>query len=265
MPSIQLSRRLGPAPAAMIVALLLAAAPAAAQRQSGMGQEDTGSNPTAQSVTESQLLNELDRVTGRVSIPDSKAGTLEQPRGRDFRAFHEGALPWIGAIVILGMIVLLALFYFIRGRIRTQMRAGIKIERFNWFERFNHWMTATAFIVLGLTGLNYFFGKRLLMPIIGPDLFASWSHWAKQAHNFIAWPFMLGIVLMLVMWIKDNIPDRYDLRWDQGRRRHGGRRASPGGALQCRAEAGILGGRAGRRGAFGLRAADAVFRSPSSV
>jgi formate dehydrogenase subunit gamma len=74
-------------------------------------------------------------------------------------------------------------------------------------------MTATAFIVLAITGLNFVFGKRLLMPLIGPDAFASWSQWAKYAHDFFAWAFMLGILVMLVVWIRDNLPDRYDGTW----------------------------------------------------
>ena len=81
------------------------------------------------------------------------------------------------------------------------MFAGPEDLRFNVLERFTHWMTATAFIVLAITGVNYVFGKRLLMPLIGADAFATWSQWAKLAHNFIAWPFMLGVLLMLVLWI----------------------------------------------------------------
>jgi formate dehydrogenase subunit gamma len=174
----------------------------------------SGSNPTAQSVNEQQLLQELDKITGRVSIPNTAAGLLEQPQGREYRGFREGALPWIGAIAILGIIVLLAIFFFAKGRIGSgEEISGIKIQRFNWLERFTHWMTATSFIILAITGLNYIFGKRLLMPLIGPDAFATWSQWGKYAHNFLSWPFMLGLLIMLVVWIKDNIPDRYDAAW----------------------------------------------------
>jgi formate dehydrogenase subunit gamma len=140
---------------------------------------------------------------------------LEQPEGRDYRAFHETALPWIGGILILGMLVTLIAFYAWRGRIRLEkgVLTGRKILRFSFIERFNHWMTATAFILLALTGLNYVFGKRLLFPLIGPDAFASWSQWAKYIHNFVSWPFMVGLVLMILFWIRDNIPDRTDGRW----------------------------------------------------
>jgi formate dehydrogenase subunit gamma len=139
---------------------------------------------------------------------------LQQPQGRDFRAFHEGALPWIGGIAVVGMLVLLALFYFVRGRIRTRApAANIRILRFNALERLTHWVTATAFIVLAITGLNFVFGKRLLMPLIGADAFSSWSQWAKYAHDFFSWAFMLGIVIMLVIWVWENLPDRYDAHW----------------------------------------------------
>ena len=178
-------------------------------------QQPTGANPTALSVTEEQLLRELNKVQGRVTIPDRKLATLEQPQGRSYRAFHESALPWIGGIVVLGMVAAIAVFYFVRGRIRMRSdeHTGRTILRFNAFERFTHWMTATCFIVLALTGLNYIFGKRLLMPLLGPDAFAAWSQWAKYAHNFLSWPFMLGVLFMIVVWLKANLPDRYDAAW----------------------------------------------------
>src|SRR5690606_6644140 len=106
----------------------------------------------------------------RITIPDQKAATLQQPQGRDYQQFHESTLPWVGIIAIIGMLVVVALFYFIRGRIRTQAgESGIKILRFNALERLVHWTTATAFIILAITGLNFIFGKRLLMPLIGPE------------------------------------------------------------------------------------------------
>ena len=175
----------------------------------------SGSNPTASAVSEEQLFRQMDRLTGRVTIPDAKAALLQQPQGRDYRDFREGMLPWLGGVFILGMIVALAVFYFTRGRIALEHgeQSGVKIQRFNAFERFTHWLTAMSFIVLAISGLNYIFGKRLLMPIIGPDAFATLSQFAKYAHNFLAWPFMLGLLFMLFVWIRDNFPDRTDWVW----------------------------------------------------
>jgi formate dehydrogenase subunit gamma len=175
----------------------------------------SGSNPTASAVTEEQLFQQLDRLSGRVTIPDANAALLHQPQGRDYRTFREGILPWLGGILVVGMILALAAFYFTKGRIQLEQgeESGRKILRFNAFERFAHWLTAFCFIVLALSGLNYIFGKRLLMPLIGPDAFAAWSQYAKYAHNFLAWPFILGVLFMIVVWVRDNVPDRTDVTW----------------------------------------------------
>ena len=208
MPICRLGRLISPAATVLVLVLGLLAVPAAAQ------QSAPATNPTAQALSEQQLLDELGKIQGRVSIPDSKAAILQQPQGRDYQGFREGALPWIGGIAILGMLLVLMLFYFIRGRIRAQApEANVRILRFNALERLTHWTTATAFIVLAITGLNFIFGKRLLMPLIGPDAFSAWSQWAKYAHDFGSWAFMLGILIMLVIWVRDNLPDRYDGHW----------------------------------------------------
>ncbi len=195
---------------AFVVALILAfAVPAGAQQPSSV-------NPTASSVKEQQLLNALQGGTigGRVSIPDQKSGTLIQPGGRDWRQFHEVTLRWIGAIAILGMLVLLVVFYLVRGQVKLESGfSGRRIVRFNTFERFVHWMTATCFIILAISGLNITFGKPLLMPIIGEPAFAAWSQWAKYAHNYLSFPFTIGVFCIFLMWIGGNIPNKVDVEW----------------------------------------------------
>ncbi|MDR6871198.1 formate dehydrogenase subunit gamma [Bosea sp. BE125] len=176
-------------------------------------------NPTADSVKEQQFLDALKgnpsaELTGRITIPDGKAATLERPAGREWRAFHQGTMVKVGAVVVLGTLLLLAVFYLVRGRIRVESGlSGRTLTRFNGFERFMHWLTAACFIVLALSGLNVTFGKLLLLPLVGPQTFTNISVVAKWAHNYLAWPFMLGIALMFVVWIKDNIPGMVDLRW----------------------------------------------------
>jgi formate dehydrogenase subunit gamma len=177
-------------------------------------QQPTSVNPTAQSVKEGQLLKELQKIQGRGTLPDTRAQVLEQPQGRDWRQFHQVTLRWIGAIAILGMLAVLVLFYLIRGMVRIELgRSGQTLVRFNGFERFVHWMTASCFIVLAISGLNITFGKELLTPWIGPEAFASWSQWAKYAHNYLSFPFTIGVALMFLMWIAWNFPTPVDFRW----------------------------------------------------
>jgi formate dehydrogenase subunit gamma len=187
-----------------VVGLIALSSPAPAQQV----------NPTASSVKEEQLLQQLRQVQGRITIPDSKAGVLIQPEGRDWRRFHEVTLRWIGAIAIVGMLGLLVVFYLWRGMVRLQSGySGRMIVRFNAFERFVHWTTATCFIILGLTGLNVTFGKPLLLPIFGLEAFSTWSQWAKYVHNYVSFPFTIGVVFIALMWIAGNIPNRVDGRW----------------------------------------------------
>jgi formate dehydrogenase subunit gamma len=177
-------------------------------------QQPTTVNPTAQSVKEQELLKELKKIQGRGSLPDARSQVLEQPAGRDWRQFHQVTLRWLGAVAILGMLALLVLFYLIRGMVRIENgRSGRTLVRFNAFERFVHWMTATCFIVLAISGLNITFGKELLTPLIGAQGFATWSQWAKYAHNYLSFPFTLGVVLMFLMWIAWNFPSGVDFRW----------------------------------------------------
>ncbi|OKO91957.1 formate dehydrogenase [Bradyrhizobium sp. NAS80.1] len=171
-------------------------------------------NPTASSVNEQQLLQEFDRIQGRVSIPDQRSGILIQPAGREWREFRDLTLRWIGGITILGMLAVLIIFYLSRGMVRLESgRSGRTIVRFNSFERFVHWMTATCFIVLAISGLNITFGRPLLLPLIGHEAFSDWSQWAKYAHNFLSFPFTIGVVLIFLMWIAGNIPNKVDVDW----------------------------------------------------
>ncbi len=191
------------------IALLFAFAhPAAAQQTF---------KPTAEAVQEDKLLNALkegDKISGRISIPDAMASSLIQPAGRDWRDFHRNKLPLIGGVAILGMIVVLAIFMMVRGRIRIdQGFAGTRILRFASVERFTHWLTASCFIVLALSGLNISFGRILIMPLFGAPAFATMSAYAKYAHDYLAFPFMIGLVIMFLIWIKDNIPGKLDLDW----------------------------------------------------
>ena len=195
---------------ALLALAFVASTPVAAQNYNNF-------NPTKESVKEEQLLNGLksgERLTGRISIPDEKAASLIQPAGQEWRVFHQQKLPIIGGVAILGMLALLAIFYLVRGRIRIEGGfSGATITRFASLDRFTHWLTASCFIVLALSGLNISFGRMLILPYFGPETFATLTAWGKLSHNYLGFPFMIGIALMFVIWVRDNIPNKLDLEW----------------------------------------------------
>ena len=193
--------------ALMLGALVVFATPAAAQQPNSV-------NPTASAVQEQQLLNQLKTIQGLGTIPDTKSYVLEHPAGRAWREFRTVTLLWIAGIAIVGMIIVLALFYLWRGTIKLRSGfSGKTILRFNMLERFVHWLTAVSFIVLGITGLNITFGRSLLLPLMGPEAFSTWSEWAKYSHNYLSFAFTLGVLLMFVMWIGENFPTAADGQW----------------------------------------------------
>jgi formate dehydrogenase subunit gamma len=191
---------------------LLFAGPVAAQQPSSV-------NPTASSVKEKQLLDALkpgsgDTLSGRVSIPDAGGRNLIQPGGQEFRSFRDGTLSTVGKVGILGTLALLAVFFLVRGRIRIAGgRSGQTIVRFGSMSRFAHWLSATSFMLLGLTGLNLAFGKSVVLPVIGPEAFTVVTQAGKFVHDYVSFAFALGIILMFVMWVKDNLPSGRDISW----------------------------------------------------
>ena len=111
---------------------------------------------------------------GLVTIPNAQAGVMIQSEGETWRLVRDRDYRLYASYALLGMIALLALFFALRGRVRIDGGpSGVRIRRFGALERFTHWMTAFAFVVLALSGLNLMFGRTLLIPLIGKEAFAA--------------------------------------------------------------------------------------------
>lgn len=153
-------------------------------------------------------------LQGQVSIPDKKAGQLVQSGGEAWRNFRNGPLPTYGLWGMGGIIVLLAAFFLLRGRIKIEHGwAGRTITRFSDVERFGHWLLASSFIILALTGLNVLYGRYFLLPVLGPELFSEISLGAKWLHNYVAFAFMAGLALTFIVWVRHNFPTWRDVVW----------------------------------------------------
>ncbi|MFD0858715.1 formate dehydrogenase subunit gamma [Roseovarius aquimarinus] len=174
-------------------------------------------NPTNEAVSEEALFQQLQAgqsVSGRVSIPDDGAAGLIKPDNKGWAATHTGTVRTLSIAAIVAAIVVLGAFYLIRGRIRIDAgRSGIRILRFSAFERFSHWLMAGSFIVLALTGLNLVLGRMIVLPWLGEGAFSTLTTWGKISHNYVAWAFMLGLILSFLVWVAHNIPDKVDANW----------------------------------------------------
>ena len=126
---------------------------------------------------------------------------------------NQWIIPYGGALFLITLLAI-ALFYFAKGPIGGHSQnTGRVIERFTFFERAAHWSNAIAFCVLAISGLVMAFGKFALLPLIGHTLFGWLSYVLKTAHNFAGPLFAVSLVIVFVVFLRDNFPGRSDLDW----------------------------------------------------
>jgi len=166
------------------------------------------------SDSESWRAIRYNKIDPSTQVRGPAADVLIQDGGMPWYKLREGPILTYGGLALLGFIALLAVFYFVRGRIRIEGGpAGTTIERFKAVERFGHWLLAGSFIALALTGLITLMGRSFLIPVLGPEAFATLAAGSKWLHNNVAWAFMLGLIMTFVMWVAHNIPDKLDWQW----------------------------------------------------
>lgn len=150
----------------------------------------------------------------KVSAGGEVAKVLVQDGGMRWLAFREGPLRQYGGWLLLGTIGALFLFFVLRGRIKIDGdKTGRTVTRFKAVERFGHWLMAGSFVVLGVTGILSLFGRVFIAPYLGKVPNAALLDVGKWLHNVVAWGFMVGLVMIFVMWVLHNIPNRTDLVW----------------------------------------------------
>jgi formate dehydrogenase subunit gamma len=148
------------------------------------------------------------------STKGRETGVLVQSAGDTWRRIRNGPVTFYGGwlLVIVGLVI--AAIYFTKGPIRLHDKpSGRMMERFSLAERWAHWVMGISFCVLGVTGLIILFGKYVLLPVIGYTLFAWLSALAKNLHNFVAPLFIVSLVVFILMYVKDNLPEKGDGAW----------------------------------------------------
>lgn len=198
--------------------------------ESGARAQTEGSVPgnALGTLSDSEVWRAVRRgVSGTVSIPDEKAAVLVQSEGDNWRAWRNGPIAWVGGIAFWVMFFVVFGFYQLRGKVRIKSgRSGRRVLRFGFVERFAHWLTAGSFIVLAITGVNLLYGRYVVrfldalfgagpgeIGLSGSETFATLTLYGKYVHNYVAFAFMLGLLMIIVLWVRENIWDRYDWNW----------------------------------------------------
>ncbi len=167
-------------------------------------------------------------VTGYSSLPKSQApeaGNLIQPfvqypgsrltnAGEAWRQVrNQWLIPYGGSLILIALGAV-ALFYWRKGTMELHgAETGRKIERFTPFERAAHWANAIAFVALAVSGIVMAFGKFFLQPILGNMLFGWLTYALKNIHNFAGPLFAVSLVIVIVTFVRDNLPRAEDITW----------------------------------------------------
>ena len=143
-----------------------------------------------------------------------EAGVLIQSGGETWRQRRNNQLIPIGGAIFAGVLGLCILFYLWKGAIRLKTaETGRKLQRFTGLERSVHWTVAISFSILAISGLVMMFGKLVLLPVIGYQLFAWLTVVLKNLHNFVGPVFALAIIVMFFTFLKYNWPKLHDFNW----------------------------------------------------
>jgi len=151
---------------------------------------------------------------GVSAVTAPAANVLITESGQNFRQLRNGPLATYGAWIMAIVLLILAALFLVRGRVQIDGgRAGMTVERWTLFDRVLHWYTAILFIVLAITGLSLLYGRLVLMPVMGAEAFATYAQGAIYVHNYLGAFFAVGLVLMVLKWIRVNVPKGHDLKW----------------------------------------------------
>lgn len=153
-------------------------------------------------------------ISGRSQVKGPDAGTLINTSGQEWRNFRVAKLIPYGLYLVGGVLLIIALFRLIRGKIKIQAgRSTKRISRFTNFQRFVHWSVAILFVILGLTGMMITFGRTLLVPLIGNEAFGAIAGIGKILHDYLGPVFSIMLVVMLFTFIKGNFFNWVDIKW----------------------------------------------------
>ncbi|MEW7973714.1 MAG: formate dehydrogenase subunit gamma [Candidatus Thiodiazotropha endolucinida] len=153
-------------------------------------------------------------ISGTTQVKGVDSGVLINANGDKWRKFRMQQLIPIGGYLLLGILVGLAVFYMLRGKVKIVGGASDrKLPRYTSYERLIHWFMASIFLFLAITGLIILFGRPLLIPIFGKEIFSIIASASKEGHNLMGPLFMVALILVFVKFVRRNIYQKGDMSW----------------------------------------------------
>ena len=204
------------------LSLMVAGAALAQQQNPPPGAEDPIKAQQERSVTQpgnnAPVWREVRRGDSgpytTTTVRGRETEVLVQSWGDTWRRIRNGPMMFYGGWLLVLVIAAILGLYLLKGPVKLrEPLSGRPMRRFSAFEMTVHWTTAISFCLLGISGLIMFFGKNLLLPLIGYTLFAWLTQLSKNLHNFIAPLFIVSVAAMVLIWARDNLWRSYDWTW----------------------------------------------------
>jgi formate dehydrogenase subunit gamma len=152
---------------------------------------------------------------GITRAPGGEAGVLINDSGEAWRKLRNGRIRTYGGWGLFFVLVAILVYHVASGGgIKLQGgRSGRTIERWSMFNRVVHWYIAILFLILALTGFSLMFGRAIMIPLMGKEVFGAYAAFGKMLHNYLGPFFFAGVLVMIASVMRHNLPEKTDLEW----------------------------------------------------
>ncbi len=198
----------------LLVVLLFAGSPLQAQAPQRLSPDAVSMEDPGSELWRQIRQRGTSEPVGTSQVRSVESGVLINDLGERWAEFRMQELKHWGKYPLLLVIVILVLFYLLRGRVDIEGGlSGRMLHRFTHYERALHWVMASIFLFLGVTGLILLFGRSSLIPVFGKEVFSILASLSKEGHNLFGPLFAVSVVLMFFQFVRRNIYAKGDLSW----------------------------------------------------
>ena len=151
-------------------------------------------------------------VPARSQVQGLDSSELINVNGQRFREYRRERFIQAAGYALAAVLALILLYHAIRGGLNYE-RTGRRIPRFELPDRVAHWLLASIFLFLALTGLTLLFGRFVLIPWLGAEAFSPIASASKEGHNLFGPLFIVALGWVFLRFVSRNLPSRGDLAW----------------------------------------------------
>jgi formate dehydrogenase subunit gamma len=198
----------------LLLACLLGAGTALAQEQRSMAQRPVAAPPGSGDIAADYWRSIRQGESGYSASAPGGQSDLINAGGTAWQQQRNEEVTKVGAWAFAIFTGAVLLFYLARGTVRLDKgRSGRVVERWPLIHRVIHWWVAVLFLLQLVTGVVILYGKSLLIPLLGKEAFGTLAMLSKNTHNYLGPLLFVGLVVMVVAWLKHNMPKAVDFKW----------------------------------------------------